>query len=77
MLTKNQLSSTTGIEDQDSEKQFLFLVECGWNKSWVPAELPKCVATVCSTIPFPPKKLQLINSQDEQNNMTFHAGKEK
>ena len=56
---------------------FLFLVECGWNKNWVPAELPKCVATACSNIPVPPKKLQLINSPDEKNNMTFSTGKEE
>ena len=54
--------------------KYLFLVECGWNKSWVPAQIPPCAAKACQDIPFPPKKLGLVYSPDEKNNMTLESG---
>ena len=53
----------------------LVLVECGWNKSWIPAELPACTSKACPDIPFPPKKIGLEYSPDERNNMTLISGK--
>ncbi len=53
---------------------YFHLVECAWNKSWVPAALPNCAAKACQDIPFPPEKLGLIYKPDEKNNMTLTSG---
>ena len=58
-----------------SDVVILVLVECGWNKSWIPSELPACASKACPDIPFPPKKLGLEYSPDEKNNMTLISGK--
>ena len=62
------------LRNKYGDSMSLCLVECGWNKSWVPDVLPSCAAKACPDIPFPPKKLGLVYSPDERNNMTLVSG---
>ena len=48
--------------------------ECAWNKTWIPGELPDCKATSCQRVPFPPKRIGLVYTPDEKNNMTLETG---